>query len=88
MAKNKNGKKSKKGKKKKNKQDVADIVSRAIGKLARKSTKKLIKSFEKRTGNLASKITPVNLLTAALENVGKSGETDTKQNAPALSEGK
>ena len=62
----------KKGKKKKkNKNDIADVISKAIGNLARKSSKKLIKSFEKRTGNLAATIMPGNLLASALSNTGK-----------------
>lgn len=80
--------KSKKNKKKKNKHDIADIISEAIGDLARKSARKLIKSFEKKAGNLGANLTPGNLLALALDNIGKNQSKEIKQTTDALTEGK
>ncbi|RDC61630.1 hypothetical protein [Adhaeribacter pallidiroseus] len=88
MAKNKSkaDKKSKGKKNKNNKHDFADIISKVIGNLARKSTKKLIKSFEKRAGKLAANVTPGNLLATAFDTAGKNQNKEVKQNTTAVVE--
>ncbi|QNF33542.1 hypothetical protein HUW51_12720 [Adhaeribacter swui] len=93
MAKKKGKKgKSKKNKKKKNKLNVADMVADVVANLARKSTKKLLKSFGKKAGNLVPQVNPANLLAAALENTGNkeikdnSNNNEVKQGIAALTD--
>lgn len=93
MAKKKGKKgKGKKNKKKKNKLNIADMVADVVANLARKSTKKLIKSFGKKAGNLVPPINPANLLAAALETTGKkenqnnSDTNEVKQSIAALTD--